>query len=59
MEEHVGSYFDEDGVYHIHPKDPIGAMVLRYFESQVAKYGADKMVVVHTEVPKKLGIPEE
>lgn len=55
MRDNFNLYFDGTGVLHIAPKDNIEAMALKHLNYEIGEHSMEKMVVIDTEVPIKLG----
>ncbi len=55
----VTSYFclfiDESGVFHISPRNNIEAMALKHLKYEIGEHTMEKMVVIDTQVPIRLG----
>lgn len=48
-------HLDGDGILHVSPKDNVEGMALKHVEYLAAKHGLEKVVIIHTDVPIKLG----
>lgn len=48
-------FIDETGVFHISPKNNIEAMALKHLKYEISEHTMEKMVVIDTQVPIRLG----
>ena len=49
ISEHLNIWFGEDCALHVSPKDSLGAMGLKYFQTVLHTHGA-RAVEIHTEI---------
>lgn len=53
--QYFNLFIDETGVFHISPRNNIEAMALKHLKYEISEHTMEKMVVIDTQVPIKLG----